>query len=349
MKRVILGIESSCDETAAAVVENGRIVRSNIIFSQIEQHRPYNGVVPEIACRSHVDVLPGIVRDALEAADATWDELDAIAVTHGPGLASSLLVGVSGAKGLALARNKPLIGVNHLEGHIASVFLGENAPEPEDACPAILLLVSGGHSLLIHMKAWGSYELLGETFDDAAGEALDKGARLLGLSYPGGPEVEKAAVGGNPAAISFPRGGGGSLAKESPYHFSFSGLKTALLYHLKKHPDDLANGGLSDIAASYQEAVVDALMLRVDRALDTHSVKTFMCVGGVAKNRRLRARMEEVVQRHGVDLAMADLAYCTDNAAMIAGAAGRGPVREEAFTNIDVDPNLRLPGLVHSR
>ena len=222
----VLGIESSCDETAAAVVEDGKIVHSNAILSQIAQHQPFGGVVPEIASRAHLEAIQPIISQALEDANCSLEEIDRIAVTHGPGLASSLLIGVSAAKGLALTSGIPLLGINHLEGHIASVFLGEQAPTPEDACPMVMLMVSGGHSCLMYVKQWGEYELLGRSIDDAAGEALDKGAKLLGLGYPGGPEVEKMALGGNPKAIHFPRGLKGAHGEtedglEKKYCFSF--------------------------------------------------------------------------------------------------------------------------------
>ena len=331
----VLGIETSCDETAAAVVVDGREVCSNVVYTQIAQHRPYGGVVPEIACRAHLEQVSGIVEQALEDAGSTWDDIDAIAVTRGPGLASSLLIGMAAAKGLAMSVNKPLLGVNHLEGHVYSVFLGANAPEPEAVCPLILLIATGGHTSLVLMRSLGDYDVIASTCDDAAGEALDKGAKLLGLGYPGGPEVERAAEGGNPAAINFPRGFKG---QHEELRFSFSGLKTSLRYHLEHHPD----APLADVAASYQEAVVDALAQQLERALQKHpEVTAFACVGGVAKNKRLRARLDQLSGKTGLPLLLTEMQYCTDNAAMIAGIAGARP-HAPADWNLDARPNLGL-------
>ena len=343
---LVLGIETSCDETAAAVVRDGREVLSNAIYSQIARHRPYGGVVPEIACRCHVEALPGVIADAMIEAEVGWEDIDRIAVTHGPGLASSLLVGVAAAKGLAMRMGRPLIPVNHLAGHVHSMFLGEDGPNPADHCPMILLLVSGGHSCLVHIPAPGQEHLLGQTVDDAAGEALDKGAKLLGLGYPGGPEIEQAARGGNPAAMSFPRGrikpGSRQTGSFDPdFCFSFSGLKTALRYHLERHPEDTSAEGLPDVAASYQQAVVDALTNRLDTALQMFKPRAFGCVGGVAKNLVLRNRLDELARQYDVPLFLAPLAFCTDNAAMIAGRAGAEPALPAA-TDFEIEPNLPL-------
>lgn len=329
----ILGIETSCDETAAAVVVNGRTVCSNVVYTQIAKHRPYGGVVPEIACRAHLENLSEIIEEALRAAETTWHDIDAIAVTRGPGLASSLLIGIATAKGLSLSTGKPLLGVNHLEGHVYSVFLGEHAPRPEDVCPLVLLLATGGHTSLVLMRGLGDYEVLASTCDDAAGEALDKGAKLLGLGYPGGPEIERAAEGGNPKAIDFPRGFKG---QKNELRFSFSGLKTSLRYYFEKHPDT----PLPDLAASYQEAVIDALSQQLERALTLHSeAKAFACVGGVAKNKRLRARLDNLSDKTGLPLLLTEMQYCTDNAAMIAGAAGARK-HPPAPLSLDATPNL---------
>jgi len=340
---IVLGIETSCDETAAAVVEDGRHVRSNAIYTQIARHQPYGGVVPEIACRAHVEVLPDIIQTAMKDAGASWSDIDRIAVTRGPGLASSLLVGVSAAKGLALRTGIPLVGVNHLEGHVCSVFL-DGGPDPETECPMTMLLVSGGHTAIIRMNAPSEYALLGQTVDDAAGEALDKGAKLLGLGYPGGPEIEKAAVGGNPKAIAFPKGklkaGGrhrcGDL--DPALCFSFSGIKTALLYRLQNHKDEQA-----DLAASYQQAVIDVLLEQVEEALSLHPSKSFACVGGVARNKVLRAGLDDLSARLKIPMYMAAPAYCTDNAAMIAGAAGQ-PIAaaQDPFFDFEIKPSLPL-------
>lgn len=351
----ILGIETSCDETATAIVSDGRRVLSNCVFSQIAQHQPYGGVVPEIASRSHVEVLPDLLNVAVEEAGLDWDRLDAVAVTCGPGLASSLLVGVSAAKALALRLRKPLYGVHHVEAHLYSLFLPDpegNAPTEEPERPMLVLMVSGGHTALIRLDEVGLYHVLGQSLDDAAGEALDKGANLMRLGYPGGPAIEKAAHGGAPDRIPFPRGVVRSDARlfgslEREYCFSFSGLKTALLYHLRDHPEDLAADNLADVAASYQEAVFDALLDRVERALSRDAFATLGCVGGVARNRRLRAKLEEAAAWHRVKLRLAPLCYCTDNAAMVAALAGAkggpGPVDP---LELDVAPDLLLTSRV---
>lgn len=345
---LILGVESSCDETAAAVVRDGRDVLSNVIHSQIAAHRPYGGVVPEIASRAHVENFPHVVRESISQAGIAWSDLDAIAVTHGPGLVSSLLIGLSGARALGQTLQKPVWGVHHLEAHMSAAFLDPNAPPPETAGPLLILLVSGGHTQLIEMRGIGHYRILGQTLDDAAGECLDKGANLLGLGYPGGPAIEKAAQGGNPAFVPFPRG----MTHVRPHMtrdgfdstlcFSFSGLKTALLYHLRNHPEDLSRR-LADLAASYQEAVMDSLARRVERALVTIQVSGLACVGGVAKNSVLRTKLEALARRKNIRLQFAPLAYCTDNAAMIAAIAG---LRHSAGLSnppaLEADPSLPL-------
>ena len=343
----VLGIETSCDETSAAVVCDGRTVLSNVVFTQIAQHRPYGGVVPEIASRSHVEEIAGIVRQAVDDAKLEWAQIDAVASTYGPGLASSLLVGLSAAKALALRLGKPLLGVNHVEAHLYSLFLGQDAPLPEAVAPVIVLMVSGGHTGLVRIDKVGSYKLLGQTLDDAAGEALDKGANLLKLGYPGGPAIEKAAAGGDPAYVKFPRGLGHQVAGElagdldRDLCFIFSGLKTSLLYYLKDHPEVLTNGRLKDIAASYQEAVFDALLLRLQRALERHPVAAVGCVGGVARNRRLREKLERLAGEHGVRLLLARPEFCTDNAAMIAALAGApGSLIRVGADDLDVQPDL---------
>jgi len=334
----ILGIETSCDETAAAVVENGRNVLSNAIYSQIAKHRPYGGVVPEIASRNHVAMLPGIIDEALT-----------IAVTYGPGLASSLLIGFTAAKTLAQRLGKPLIRVNHHEGHLHSIFMKDGAPKPEDVFPMLGLLVSGGDSSLVLMHETGSYELLGSTIDDAAGEALDKAAAFLGLGYPGGPIIQQTAEGGNPKAIHFPRGleqsdrGKWIYKYDRNLCFSFSGLKTSLLTYVKKLDHTPEGNELRDIAASYQEAVCDALVIRVERALKKFPVKSFACAGGVSMNQVLREKLVKLSEATGIHLLLCPPAYCTDNAAMIAGVAYEkarlGRAGEEPG---DVNPNLKL-------
>ena len=324
---LILGIESSCDETAAAVVRDGREVLSSVVNSQIASHRPYGGVVPELASREHVGSFPVVAAGAIARARIAWDEVDAVAVTHGPGLVSSLLIGLSGARALGQALGKPVWGVNHLEAHLAGMFLDPAAPPPAEACPILVLMVSGGHSCLVEMLGVGDYRLLGQTLDDAAGECLDKGANLLGLGYPGGPVIERAAQGGDPAYVRFPRGMEHAKNRKTDNGldvetcFSFSGLKTALLYHLRNHPED-RNGHLADLAASYQEAVMDSLALRAERALKATGARTLACVGGVAKNAVLRGKLEALSRRRQARLLLTPMAYCTDNAAMVAAAAG---------------------------
>ena len=345
---LVLGIESSCDETAAAVVRDGRAVLSSAINSQIASHRPYGGVVPEIASREHVGHFPVVVAEAVERAGISWAALDAIAVTHGPGLVSSLLIGLSGARALGQALGKPVWGVNHLEAHVAGMFLDSAAPSPAEACPALVLMVSGGHSCLVEMRGVGDYRLLGQTLDDAAGECLDKGANLLGLGYPGGPVIERAAQGGHAAFVRFPSGMEHARNRKTDNGldiemcFSFSGLKTALLYHLKNHPEDRKTH-LADLAASYQEAVMDSLALRAERALQATGARTLACVGGVAKNASLRGKLEALSRRHQARLLLTPMAYCTDNAAMVAAAAGlRALAGLGNPPAIEADPSLPL-------
>ena len=345
----ILGIETSCDETAAAVVENGCHVLSNAIYSQIAKHRPYGGVVPEIASRNHVAMLPSIIEEALEAAGETYTSIDAIAVTYGPGLASSLLIGFSAAKTLALRLGKPLVGVNHHEGHLHSIFMHPDAPPSEETFPLLGLMVSGGDSSLVLMDGVGQYQLLGSTIDDAAGEALDKAAAVLNLGYPGGPIIQSTAEGGNPASIRFPRGlDQPSRSKwiykyERELCFSFSGLKTSLLTYVKKLDHTPEGDELRDICASYQEAICDALTIRVERALKRFSVKSFACAGGVSLNSRLREKMATLSASTGVPLLLPPPAYCTDNAAMIAGIAYEKVRTGLSLDNPnDVNPNLKL-------
>ncbi len=345
----VLGMETSCDETAAAVVRDGREVLSNVVHTQIARHQPYGGVVPEIASRCHVEELAGIVRKAMEEAGVGWGQLDAVGATYGPGLASSLLIGLTAARAMAWRLGKPLLGVNHVEAHLYSLFLGPGVPTPEDVCPLLALMVSGGHTALIRMEGVGRYRLLGQTLDDAAGEALDKGANLLKLGYPGGPAIERAAEGGDLDFYRFPRGvtqplpGESSGGLDRALCFSFSGLKTALLYYLKRNPDMLAGGRLKDVAASYQEAAFDTLLTRVEMALERERVTALGCVGGVARNRRLRAKLEETARRFGVRLLLAAPEFCTDNAAMVAAVAGSGSalVRRDG-ERLDVQPNLAL-------
>jgi N6-L-threonylcarbamoyladenine synthase len=345
---ILLGIESSCDETAAAVVKNGA-VKANAIYSQIAKHAPYGGVVPEIASRDHVKKLPGIIEEALTAAECTFDDLDGIAVTYGPGLASSLLIGYSAARALSQKLDLPLMGMNHHEGHIYSVFLGDEPPVLEGAFPMLSLLVSGGDTRLVYMKEPGHYEVIGQTIDDAAGEALDKGATLLGLGYPGGPVIQKFAEGGNPHAVRFPRGldnpgGEWHFAYDRKLCFSFSGLKTSLLYHLQNNPSALENEDEKrDVTASYQEAVADALTKRMERALKQYKCASFSCAGGVSLNKPLREKLTALSEETGVPLKLSPPKLCTDNAAMIAGAAAIKLQSGLPFDSPeDVNPNLIL-------
>lgn len=343
----VLGIETSCDETAAAVVRNGRQVLSSVVLSQIDLHRPYGGVVPEIASRQHVETLPAVMEEALSRASLRWDDVDAVAATYGPGLATSLLVGVSAAKALSLRLKKPLWLVNHLEAHIYSVFLDETAPPWREVCPFMALVVSGGHTCLVRVESLGRYRVLGRTIDDAAGEAFDKGAKILGLGYPGGPAIERAACGGDAKAIRFPRGRQrrerfrlGGL--DPDLCFSFSGLKTALLYYVRDHPLQHPDDRLASVAASYEEAIVDVLVSRFEQALGGEGC--LAACGGVSLNKRLRSRLQDMADARRVRLLLAPPRYCADNAAMVAGLAGEGIGAHGAgVMAVDVKPNLGIP------
>ena len=331
----ILGIETSCDETAAAVVENGTLVLSNVISSQIDLHRAHGGVVPELAARGQVTAILPVIEEALARAECDLDAIDAIAFTNTPGLAGSLLVGVNTAKAWAWSTGKPMTPVNHLEGHVHANWLrnpGDDTPPP--SFPAVCLLVSGGHTELILMRSHDDYELLGQTIDDAAGEAFDKGARLLGLGYPGGPAIQRASEGGGPNAFAFPR----SQLGES-LDFSFSGLKTSLLRQVDPYrlPDDRPRQTgaifpehrpplyrpdlpLADLAASYEEAIVDVLATKLVRAVERTGASAMLIAGGVAANRKLRERVQQMAPT-GVHVRWPAMEFCTDNAAMIAGRA----------------------------
>lgn len=316
---IILGIESSCDETAAAVVENGRIIRSQVVASQISVHSPYGGVVPELASRKHVEAIIPVIDQAMQESGCSVDDIDAIGVTCGPGLVGSLLVGVAAAKAIAYAWNKPLIPVNHLEGHLWAAFIDSGPP-----CePYVCLVVSGGHTAIYFVRPGEAPELLGTTLDDAAGEAFDKVAKLLGLGYPGGVVIDRLSENGNPNAFSFPR----SFLGRDSLDFSFSGIKTAVVNFVKKFGSPLDSSKdvlpyrVEDVVASFQEAVVDVLLEKVTLAAETRGVKNIAVVGGVAANRRLRERFKERAMERGWDLRLPALSLCTDNAVMIAAAA----------------------------
>lgn len=325
---MILGIETSCDDTCAALVTPGGEIRSNVVASQGLLHERYGGVVPEIASRHHLELLDAVVRDALEQAGASLDEVERVAVTHGPGLIGALLVGVSSAKALAAARRLPLTPVDHLHGHVVASTLG---PDPIEA-PYVCLVASGGHTFLARVDEPSSYTVLGQTLDDAAGEAFDKGARILGLPYPGGPEVDRLARDGDPAAFDFPR----SLPGDG-LDFSFSGLKTSLLYRVRDLGEDEAARRRGDLAASYQRAIVDTLVTRARQAVERERVDRFALGGGVAANAELRRRVEEL----GVQASVPARELCTDNAAMIAGAARfLEPLAYPAYLELDASARL---------
>lgn len=310
---VILGIESSCDETAASVVRNGREVLSNVISSQIALHTLYGGVVPEIASRKHIEKINVVIEQALSEAQMTLDDLDAIGVTYGPGLVGALLVGVSEAKAIAYAKKLPLIGVHHIEGHISANYIENKDLEPPFAC----LVVSGGHTHLVIVKDYGKYEIVGRTRDDAAGEAFDKVARAIGLGYPGGPKIDRVSKEGNPDAIAFPR----AKVADSAYDFSFSGLKSAVLNYLNGCKMKNIPIVQADVAASFQKAVVDVLVDHAMHAVEEYGFKKFAIAGGVASNSALRASMEEACRKRGVAFYHPSPVFCTDNAAMIGSAA----------------------------
>jgi N6-L-threonylcarbamoyladenine synthase len=366
---MILGIESSCDETAAAIVAGGRRILSSVVASQTEIHRKYGGVVPELASREHLRRIVPVVREAVEQAHVELRDVDAVAVTHGPGLVGALLVGVTYGKVLAQALGKPLIGVNHLEGHVHAVFLEAHAAGREPKLPAVCLIVSGGHTIIFHVKSEGvngsgklSYARIGGTRDDAAGEAYDKVARMLALGYPGGPIIDRLAAHGNPQAIRFnePKMSG------NVFDFSFSGIKTAVLYHLRRNPQlepeiearkqALARGERSadalralsstptlDLIASFQRAVVDNLVSRTFAAAEKHGARTILVSGGVAANSELRRTFESEGERRGIEIFFPSRALSTDNAAMIAAAGyARFIAGERADSTLNAEANLPL-------
>jgi N6-L-threonylcarbamoyladenine synthase len=326
----ILGIETSCDETAAAVVVDGHTVLSSVVSSQVDLHARFGGVVPEIASRAHVELLTPVVARALVEAGIDDDHVDAVAATVGPGLVGALLVGVSAAKTLALVWDVPFVAVNHLEAHLYAALLEDPALE----FPVVVLLVSGGHTLLVHMEGHGRYQVLGSTIDDAAGEAFDKVARYLGLGYPGGPAIDEIAMDGDPEAVAFPR-----AILDEGYDFSFSGLKTAVVNHVRRHPDVAT----ADVAASFQEAVVDVLVTKARRAVRDLGARGLVLAGGVAANSQLRERVIDVCMADGLHPYLPGRSMCTDNAAMVA-AAGWYRLRSDGPSPLSTGamPNLRL-------
>lgn len=327
---LILGIETSCDETAAAVVRGGTEVLSSVVSSQVDLHARYGGVVPEIASRAHVELLTPVIAQALVEAGVESSQLTAVAATHGPGLVGSLLVGVSAAKSLALVWDKPFVAVNHLEAHLYASFV----EEPDLEMPMVVLLVSGGHTMLVLMRDHGEYEVLGSTLDDAAGEAYDKVARVLGLGYPGGPILDRLAMEGEPT-IAFPR-----PVLDDGYRFSFSGLKTAVVNHVRKNPDTPVN----EVAASFQEAVVEVLVTKARRAALEYEAKGLVIGGGVAANSRLREAMLDACVEDDLRAFLPSRSMCTDNAAMVA-AVGWWRLHSDGPSPLDTgaDPNLKIP------
>ena len=333
--KIILAIESSCDETSAAVVVNGRDVLSNIIASQIDTHKKFGGVVPEVASRMHIEVINSVVSEALKVANKTLDDIDAIAVTYGPGLVGALLVGLQYAKGLAYSLKKPLIGVNHIEGHISANFIEHKDLKP----PFVCLVVSGGHTFIVHVKDYGNYEIIGETRDDAAGEAYDKVARAIGLGYPGGPKIDQLSKEGNEDAIKFPR----ANFHDNTLDFSFSGVKSAVLNYLNKMEMKNEKINKADVAASFQKAVVGVLTDNVIKTCKIKKIDKIAIAGGVASNSALRESLIKEGKKRNINVLFPSPILCTDNAAMIGSAAYfeflRGNV---ASMDLNAKPNLRL-------
>ncbi|GFP77504.1 tRNA (adenosine(37)-N6)-threonylcarbamoyltransferase complex transferase subunit TsaD [Clostridium fungisolvens] len=334
-RTLILAIESSCDETSAAVVADGREVLSNIISSQIDIHTKFGGVVPEVASRKHIEVINSVVEEALEVAKVTLEDIDAIGVTYGPGLVGALLVGVQYAKGLAYSLNKPLIGVNHIEGHICANFIEHKDLKP----PFVCLVVSGGHTFIVHVQDFGKFEVIGQTRDDAAGEAYDKVARAIGLGYPGGPKIDKLAKEGNPQAISFPR----ANFHDNSLDFSFSGVKSAVLNYLNKMDMTGQEVNKADVAASFQQAVIDVLTENVIETCKRKDVDKIAIAGGVASNSALRRELTENAGKKGIKVLFPAPVLCTDNAAMIGSAAYFEYIKGNiSAMDLNAKPNLKL-------
>lgn len=334
MSDLILGIETSCDETAAAIVEDGNKIISNVVASQIAVHQKYGGVVPEIASRKHMEYIIPVIDRALYTAEKKLDDLSGIAVTYGPGLVGSLLVGLSVAKAIAQARDIPFIGVNHLEAHIYANFLGHKELKP----PFVCLIVSGGHTSLIYMKDFGEYKLLGQTKDDAAGEVFDKVSNVLNLGYPGGPIIEKLAKRGNSLAIKFPR----PLMNNKDYDFSFSGLKTAVIYYIRKLKQENKILQVEDVLASFQQAVIDVLVEKTINAAQEFKSKRIVLAGGVAANNLLRKDIKERAKILNIEVFYPSLYLCTDNAAMVA-SVGYFKLRDNKKSSLNLDAVSRLP------
>ena len=333
--KLILSIESSCDETSAAVVKDGREVLSNIIASQIETHKKYGGVVPEVASRMHIEVVNGVVLEALEEAGVTLNDIDAIGVTYGPGLVGALLVGLQYAKGLSYSLKKPLVGVNHIEGHICANYIEHKDLKP----PFVSLVVSGGHTFIVHVKDYGKYDVIGQTRDDAAGEAYDKVARALGLGYPGGPKIDKLAKEGNENAIEFPK----ANFHDDTLDFSFSGVKSAVLNYLNKCKMQNVEVNKADVAASFQKAVIEVLKQNVLKTCRKKEIKKIAIAGGVASNSALRESLIKAAEKEGIEVLFPSQVLCTDNAAMIGSAAYFNFINgSEAKLDLNAKPNLKL-------
>ena len=330
----ILGLETSCDETAAAVLRGAGEIAASVLYSQHDVHQRFGGVVPELAARRHIETVEQVTLETLSQAQVGWRDLDAVAVTRGPGLVGALLVGVSYAKALAYALRIPLIGVNHLEGHLASAWL----EQPDFPTPCVMLVVSGGHTHLYLAEARGAYRLLGRTLDDAAGEAFDKGAKMLGLGYPGGPAIDRTALDGCADAVPFPR----AYLKPGSLNFSFSGLKTSLLYYLRDLNRASRPVPVADVAASFQEAIVEVLVAKAFEAVRRHRLRALAVVGGVSANSRLRAVLAARAKTAGIRLAIPRAGYCTDNAAMIA-AAGAMAYAQGRFESWEMEADAALP------